>query len=390
VPDEPISVSDGQARPRKWIANYDGRFKGPIPVRQALAESRNAVAIWLTAQIGIDSVLRTSRNLGVHTPLGRFPTTALGASEMTLLELANAYHDGVWDHGRPSSSIGRGRVGRAVGPPGPGRHPAPIDGNALSLIQEGMRGVHRAAHRHRACASASDVSVAVMGKTGTTNEFKDAVFVGSTYGPDGITAAVRIGFDDNRSLGSGQTGGRLALPVFQELMLGIYRAEVLGNAPAFPVRMENRIAASCYPSSPPGGHRGWRGLPGSGRESWRRVFRSEHLPGSQSTTLPEWHARSTPLDHRGATGGPSSVASLRTPTHTRLVGDAVLCTDVRADHLPQPRGGSDDWLAASGRRGRPLRDVFHVVDGDTSTGADPVNCGRARKAVGIAIAAGTA
>ena len=79
------------ARPPKWISNYDGRFKGLIPIRQALAESRNAVAMWITEQIGIDSVLRTSRSLGVRTPLARYPTTALGASEMNLLELANAY-----------------------------------------------------------------------------------------------------------------------------------------------------------------------------------------------------------------------------------------------------------------------------------------------------------
>ena len=90
-----------------------------------------------------------------------------------------------------------------------------------------------------------------MGKTGTTNEFRDAIFVGSTYGPDGITAAVRIGFDDNRSLGSRETGGRLALPVFQELMLGVYRDKIVGAAPAFPARMEARITASLLPPTPP-------------------------------------------------------------------------------------------------------------------------------------------
>ena len=75
----------------KWISNYDGRFKGLIPIREALAESRNAVAIWITEQIGIDAVLRTSRSLGVQTPLQRYATTALGASEVNLLELATAY-----------------------------------------------------------------------------------------------------------------------------------------------------------------------------------------------------------------------------------------------------------------------------------------------------------
>src|ERR1700726_3314034 len=62
-----------------------------IPIREALAESRNAVAVWITTQIGIDAVLRTSRSLGVQTPLQRYATTALGASEGNLLELATAY-----------------------------------------------------------------------------------------------------------------------------------------------------------------------------------------------------------------------------------------------------------------------------------------------------------
>jgi membrane carboxypeptidase/penicillin-binding protein len=80
-----------------------------------------------------------------------------------------------------------------------------------------------------------------MGKTGTTNEFKDALFVGSTYGSDGVTVAVRIGFDDSHSLGSKETGGRVALPVFQEVMLGLYRDQIAGPVPPFPPLMEQRI-----------------------------------------------------------------------------------------------------------------------------------------------------
>ena len=64
VPDEPISVPTATQRAPKWISNYDGRFKGLIPIREALAESRNAVAIWITEQIGIDAVLRTSTQSG--------------------------------------------------------------------------------------------------------------------------------------------------------------------------------------------------------------------------------------------------------------------------------------------------------------------------------------
>jgi len=252
VPDEPISVSNGEGRAPKWISNYDGRFKGPIPMRQALAESRNAVAIWLTRQVGIDRVLETSRRLGVRTPLSRYQTTALGASEMNLLELANAYRtiaSGIVAEPYVIRTLvddsGSAMVDRGRGP-----SPAGIDAAALSLIQEGLRGVVRLPTGTAHALAARAFPIAVMGKTGTTNEFRDAIFVGSTFGPDGITAAVRIGFDDNRSLGPRETGGRLALPVFQELMLAVYKARIVGLAPSFPARMEERISASLLPPDP--------------------------------------------------------------------------------------------------------------------------------------------
>jgi membrane peptidoglycan carboxypeptidase len=85
--------------------------------------------------------------------------------------------------------------------------------------------------------------VAVMGKTGTTNNFRDALFVGSTFGPNGITVAVRIGFDDNRSLGANESGALAALPVFREIMLKVYQEGLVGSAPRFPVEMEENIDA---------------------------------------------------------------------------------------------------------------------------------------------------
>ena len=112
---------------------------------------------------------------------------------------------------------------------------------ALSLIQEGLRGVVRIPTGTAHALDSRGFPIAVMGKTGTTNEFRDALFVGSTYGVDGITVAVRIGFDDNRSLGSSETGGRVALPVFQELMLRVYRDKIAGPVPSFPPQMEQRI-----------------------------------------------------------------------------------------------------------------------------------------------------
>jgi len=87
----------------------------------------------------------------------------------------------------------------------------------------------------------SDFPIPVMGKTGTTSLFRDALFVGSTYGAQGITVAVWIGFDDNRSLGEKETGGRTALPIFREIMLRAYERQLVGPVPEFPREIEERI-----------------------------------------------------------------------------------------------------------------------------------------------------
>jgi penicillin-binding protein 1A len=243
VPDEPISVPTGDASAPKWISNYDGRFKGLIPIREALAESRNAVAIWITTQIGIDAVMKASRSLGVQTPLQRYATTALGASEVNLLELATAYRTiacGVLAQPYVIRRVVRD-LDEPVDRDEEEAAPVAIGDAALLLIQEGLRGVVRIPTGTAHALDSRAFPIAVMGKTGTTNDFRDALFVGSTYGVDGITVAVRIGFDDNRSLGSKETGGRVALPVFQELMLKVYRDGIVGPAPPFPDAMERRI-----------------------------------------------------------------------------------------------------------------------------------------------------
>ena len=86
-----------------------------------------------------------------------------------------------------------------------------------------------------------DFPVPVMGKTGTTSDFRDALFVGSTYGPNGVTVAVRVGFDDNRALGANETGGRTALPIFREIMLRVYERRLVGPVPSFPREIEEGI-----------------------------------------------------------------------------------------------------------------------------------------------------
>ena len=172
-----------------------------------------------------------------------YATTALGASEVNLLELANAYRTIASGTLTPPHVIRR-MVFDSGGVIAGGEHassPVDVDGDALSLIQEGLRGVVRMPSGTAHALDSRGFPFAVMGKTGTTNEFRDALFVGSTYGPEGITVAVRIGFDDNRSLGTEETGGRVALPVFKEIVLGAYGGKLVGPAPRFPPEMERRI-----------------------------------------------------------------------------------------------------------------------------------------------------
>lgn len=244
VLDEPIGVPLGRADRTKWIANYDDRFKGSIPMRQALAESRNAAAVWLTREIGVRSVIKTANGVGIRSPLHPYLSTALGASEVRLLELANAYRaiaSGVLAEPHVIRSVtgASGGLHYATPPPPPEKM---ADRAALHRIQEGLRGVVRLPQGTAHSLAGRDFPIAVMGKTGTTSDFRDALFVGSTYGTEGITVAVRIGFDDNRPLGNRETGGRTALPIFREIMLGVYQDDLLGRAPRFPREIEDGIS----------------------------------------------------------------------------------------------------------------------------------------------------
>ena len=143
VPDEPIAVPMGANRPVKWITNYDNQFKGSMPTRQALAESRNAVAVWITRQIGVDKMLQSARELGIRSPLQPYITTALGASEVKLLELAGVYR------AMASGILAEPHIiDRVTDVAGGVLYQAPraaleIDSTGLDLIQEGLRGVVR-------------------------------------------------------------------------------------------------------------------------------------------------------------------------------------------------------------------------------------------------------
>ncbi len=241
VADEPISVEMGGGRPVKWIGNYDEQFKGVMPLRQALAESRNAVAISITQRIGVDKMVQSARELGIRSPIQPYITTALGASEVTLLELTGVYR--AMASGLLAEPHIVARVTDAAGAVlyATARTGDDIASTSLSAIQEGLRGVVRLPEGTAHVLHGRDFPIPVMGKTGTTSEFRDALFIGSTYGRDGITVGVRIGFDDARVLGDKETGGRAALPVFREIMLRVYQQQLVGPVPEFPAAIERRI-----------------------------------------------------------------------------------------------------------------------------------------------------
>jgi penicillin-binding protein 1A len=255
VLDDPIGVPTGSNGEMKWIANYDRQFKGAMPLRQALAESRNAVAVRITSAIGLEKVIQLARALGIRSPIQPYITTALGASEVRLLELASIYRamasgilaepHGVSRVTDPSGSVlyEAPRAGRDIGIAGLGVA-------ELNEIQEGLRGVVRLPGGTANALDGRDFPIPVMGKTGTTSDFKDALFVGSTYGSSGITVAGRIGFDDNHTMGNRETGGRAAMPIFREVMLRIYHDGLAGPVPRFPAPMEGRIDAYLAQQAP--------------------------------------------------------------------------------------------------------------------------------------------
>ena len=245
LPDVPVAVSSGLEGHPKWIANYDGKFQGTIAVREALAQSRNAPTVWLALEIGMGPVLRTARDLGLASslrPYAQHRARRLRAQPARprqhvpghrFRSARRAVHPGP-DHG-PSGGVRY--------EPTPQVGPLRVDPVALRQVQEGLRGTVRLPRGTAHALEASGFPVPVMGKTGTTNDFRDALFVGSTYGPEGLTVGVWVGFDDNRTLGPGETGARNALPVFAEVMRGIYEREHLAVAPDFPEAIEDGISS---------------------------------------------------------------------------------------------------------------------------------------------------
>jgi len=254
IVDSPFPISMGYGRGYHWINNYDRKFLGEITLCEALYRSRNVPTVRLTMALGNGSfeesgmkkVIDTARMLGVKSPfhsdtdhLGRtvyYPTSALGASEMTLLELTNAYREIASGISVEPFIVQRviGRNGEDVFEKPYTGKPSAIDPGALAMVRHCLRKVVTQPGGTAYSLTASNFSVPVMGKTGTTDDFRNALFIGSTYGLNGITVGTEINFDDNAELGDSETGARTALPIFKEIMGEIYELNLALSPPEFP------------------------------------------------------------------------------------------------------------------------------------------------------------
>ena len=195
-------------------SNYDHRFLGPITIRKALALSRNLVAIRLIRTIGPDLVVRYAHALGIRAPLLPVVSLALGSCTVSLLELTDAFGTiaDLGEHYQPifirritdkdgtvierNESVSERKLSSQV---------SYIMINMMKAVVDNGTGIEARKYYKGPAA----------GKTGTTDNYSDAWFVGFT--PE-YTAGVWVGFDDNQRIYRGATGGVVVAPIWGDMM----------------------------------------------------------------------------------------------------------------------------------------------------------------------------
>ncbi len=204
--DKPVRVAGW--RPR----NYDGRFHGAMPLRRAFARSINSVAVQVSERAGRRRVIDAARRLGITTPIAPHPSLALGASEVTLIELTAAYAAvanggiAVWPYGIASvEAVGGKRLYRRTGGP----QARVIEKGRAQALRRMLREVVRGGTGRAARLGGSEA-----GKTGTSQGFRDAWFVG--FAGD-LVAGVWVGNDDDRPMKK-VTGGGLPARIWRAFM----------------------------------------------------------------------------------------------------------------------------------------------------------------------------
>ena len=205
--DRPVSF--GTYVPR----NYDGKFKGRISLLEAFADSRNIPALELADRVGVRKVIATAHRFGVTTNIPPYLPIALGSAEVTLEQQVDAYsvfpNDGI--------RVAPRLVKRVVSADG---ITLPEDGQDVSEVisqrtARTMMVFLRGVTSEGTAAKVAALNHPLGGKTGTTNDFTDAWFIG--FSPS-ITCGVWVGYDDRQSLGDKQTGAAVALPLWTDFM----------------------------------------------------------------------------------------------------------------------------------------------------------------------------
>ena len=195
--DAPVNVAGWQPK------NYGDRYFGEVTLREAFARSLNSVAVQITQRVGPQAVAEVAQRLGISTSLEAAPSLALGTSEVTLLELTGAYTAfankgwGVWPYAIVEIRETNGRILYQRSGGGPGRVVSPEHVNSMvDVMRAGVAwGTGKAARPDRPAG----------GKTGTSQEFRDAWFIGFTAE---LVAGVWFGNDDGQAM-DGVTGGSL-------------------------------------------------------------------------------------------------------------------------------------------------------------------------------------
>lgn len=203
-------------------SNSDNEFVGRLTLRDALARSRNTVAVQLGMEYGMEEVAATARAMGLDTPIAPYPSSAIGASAVHPLDLAGAYVTlatlGVRVEPRMLLRVENARGGAVWSAPRASLEPV-LDPRVAFIVRDMMRDV---VDRGTATVVRRMVpaQVPVAGKTGTTNDYTDAWFVGVT--PE-LVVASWMGLDRPRTIFPGAAGGALSGPVVGRI-LGDYYA----------------------------------------------------------------------------------------------------------------------------------------------------------------------
>jgi penicillin-binding protein 1A len=211
--DTPVSYPGGPGQPTYTPLNYDRTFEGPITLRRALEQSRNVPAIRMMDQLGPTQVIAYARRLGLESPLPPYLAVAIGAAEATLTEMTSAYsvypNQGV--RMRPYSVL---KVSDREGNVLEENRPEPKDAIRADTAYV-MTSLLRGVVQRGTAAKAAALNWPLGGKTGTTDDYTDAWFIG--FDPD-ITIGVWTGFDQKRTMGPAGTGSDSALPIWIDIM----------------------------------------------------------------------------------------------------------------------------------------------------------------------------